>query len=287
MDTAPETALAWITGANGLIGHELVQSAPLHAGHYAARALSRQTVDLLDAPRVAELFRREKPALLIHCAAISRNPVCDADPALAHRANVGVTGELTALAAEIPLVFFSTDLIFDGSKGAYIEEDSPNPLSVYGETKILAEQMVRQHPRHLIIRLSLTGGISMARNRAFNEEMKIAWQQGKTLTLFTDEYRCASASPVIARAVWELIQKEARGTFHLCFSEKLSRYEIGQALAAKHPELTPRIQPASRKDYKGPPRPADTSMINTKAQQLLSFELPKFSDWLRQDHSGF
>lgn len=213
--------------------------------------------------------------------------MCEADPKLAHRTNVEATRQLAELAAEIPFIFFSTDLVFDGTKGAYVEEDAPNPLSIYGETKALAEQVVRQHPKHLIVRISLTGGTSRAGDRGFNEEMKNAWRAGKSLNLFTDEYRCPSSAPVIARAVWELAAKKARGILHLCFPERLSRYEIGMAVAAKHPELDPKIIGGSRRDYKGPPRPADTSMLNTKAQALLSFALPRFSNWLQEDRSGF
>jgi dTDP-4-dehydrorhamnose reductase len=285
--TPSRTKIAWITGAHGLIGNELVQSASRFSNGLATRGLARDTVDLLDHRAVTDLFHRERPALVIHCAAISRSPVCDADPKLAHRTNVELTGQLAELASEIPFVFFSTDLIFDGTKGAYVEEDPPNPLSVYGETKALAEELVRRHPQHLIVRLSLTGGISLARNRAFNEEMKNAWRAGKALNLFTDEYRCPSAAPFIARAVWDLILKGARGTFHVCFSERMSRYDLGLALAAKHPELTPKIIATSRRDYQGPPRPPDTCMLNTRAQQLLSFPLPGFSEWLRNDTSGF
>ena len=276
----------WITGAKGLIGNELVRSAEQHSGVHV-RGLSRDVVDLLDTVAVADLFRRSPPALVIHCAAINKHPVCESDPDFAHRSNVGVTQQLAELASGVPFVFFSSDLIFDGTKGSYVEEDAPKPLSVYGETKARAEEIVRRHPRHLILRISLTGGQSPGGVRGFNEEMKNAWREGRSMNLFTDEYRCVSAASVLARAVWELVAKDARGTFHLCFPERLSRYEIGIAVAAKHPGLNPKITAGSRRDYQGPPRPEDTSMLNARAQALLSFQLPRFTDWIREDRSGF
>jgi dTDP-4-dehydrorhamnose reductase len=281
-----ERPLVWITGARGLIGNELVRSAPECAPQLNARGLTRQAVDLLDEQAVAGLFARERPGLIIHCAAVSRNPICEAEPKLAHRTNVGVTKLLVELAADIPFLFFSTDLVFDGTKGGYVEEDAPNPLSVYAETKVLAEEAVRKHSQHIIARISLTGGKSPTGDRGFNEEMKNAWRAGKTLSLFIDEYRCPGSADVIARAVWELASKNARGTFHLCFAERLSRYDIGHALAAKHPELNPRIIAGSRKEYTGPPRPADTSM-NCAKVRLLSFQLPRFREWLAADQTGF
>lgn len=279
--------LAWITGAGGLIGNELVKTAPHFAPQFIPRGLGRKQVDLLDFEAVAALFRLERPVLIIHCAALSQFTTCEADPVLAKKANVEMTAHLLALASDIPFVFFSTDLIFDGLKGTYIEEDAPNPLSIYGRTKAAAEDVVRQHPQHTIVRISLTGGHSPRGNRGFNEEMKNAWRAGKSLNLFTDEFRCPSSADVISRAVWELVNKNARGTFHLCGAERLSRYDIGHLLAAKHPDLNPKIVSSSRKDYHGPPRPPDTAMNCAKAQNFLSFELPRFSDWLALDKSGF
>lgn len=282
-----ERALAWVTGAHGLIGSELVRSASRFAPSFLARGLCRADVDLLETEAVAELFRKERPQLLIHCAAIAQFPVCQSNPELAQRVNVGVTRQLLRIAADIPFIFLSTDLVFDGEKGNYVEGDSLNPLSIYGRTKAEAEDQVREHECHTVLRLSLTGGHSQKKNRGFNEEMKNAWRAGTELNLFVDEFRCPSSAEVIARAIWEVAAKRARGTFHLCGRERLSRYQIGQLLAQKHPELQPKINQTSRKTYQGPPRPPDTSMNCAKVQKLLSFELPRFSDWIARDTTGF
>jgi dTDP-4-dehydrorhamnose reductase len=277
----------WVTGAGGLIGNELLRTAAESIRARPARGLAHAELDLLDFHAVERLFRSEQPSAIIHCAAISRSVQSQDAPDLARRVNVDATARLMELAREIPFIFFSTDLVFDGAKGNYLEEDAPHPLSAYAETKVAAEAAVRRHPRHCIVRISLTGGSSPRGNRGFNEEMKNAWREGKTLDLFADEFRCPIAAPVVARAVWELLDQGAAGTFHLCGAEKLSRYQIGRLLAERHPELNPRIRAASRAEYKGPPRPPDTSLNCEKVQRLLSFPLPRFSEWLRQDRSGF
>ncbi len=279
--------LAWITGAGGLIGHELVQLAGSYCPGLRARGISRQEFDLLDFRAAEALFRAERPSVLIHCAAISRSVDSQGAPDLAHRVNVEATAHLTQLAAEIPFLFFSTDLVFDGAKGNYVESDPVNPLSKYAETKAAAEEIVRQHPLHCIVRISLTGGNSPKGDRGFNEEMKNAWRQGKALNLFVDEFRCPAAAPVIARAVWDLVKSRATGTFHVCGAERLSRYDIGNLLAGRHPELNPKIVAGSRAEYQGPPRPPDTSMNCAKAQKILTFPLPRFTEWLAGDRSGF
>jgi dTDP-4-dehydrorhamnose reductase len=116
--------LAWITGANGLIGNYLVQTAPRFAPRWRVRALTRADFDLLDFATVRREFSKDQPQLIIHCAAITVVSEAQKNPALARRVNVEVTKLLAELAAEIPLVFFSTDLVFDGRRGNYAETDA-------------------------------------------------------------------------------------------------------------------------------------------------------------------
>src|SRR5216683_270886 len=113
----------WITGAGGLIGNYLVQTAPQFAADWQVIGLNRTKLDLTDYRAVGKKFRADKPGLVIHCAALSKSPACQANPALARKLNVEVTEHLGELAAEIPFIFFSTDLVFDGRKGNYRETD--------------------------------------------------------------------------------------------------------------------------------------------------------------------
>ena len=185
-------------------------------------------------------FRLQNPQLIIHCAALSKSPECEANPALARKLNVEVTALLAELAADIPLVFLSTDLVFDGRTGNYDETAPVNPLSVYAETKAAAEQVVLANPKHTVIRTSLNGGTSPTGDRGFNEQMRRAWQAGQTLRLFTDEFRSPIPAEVTARAIWELAAQNKPGLYHVAGSERLSRWQIGQLLAARWPELKPR-----------------------------------------------
>ena len=272
--------LAWITGAGGLIGSYLQRTAP---ACWTISPLTRHDLDLTDRSAVEKRFRDERPALVIHSAALSKSVACEKDPPLARKLNVEVTGHLAALSADIPLFFFSTDLVFDGKRGNYDEASPVNPLSVYGHTKAEAEQIVLRNPRHTVIRTSLNAGISPTRDRGFNEEMRAAWESGRTLNLFVDEFRCPIPAVVTARAVWELADQRATGLFHVAGAERLSRVDIGHALAARWPQLTPRIKAGSLNDYSGPPRSPDTSLNCAKAQALLSFPLRRFTQWLREN----
>ena len=243
-------------------------------------ALTRDRLELTDAAVVRAAFRLQSPQLIIHCAAITSSPECEANPALAHKVNVEVTALLAELAADIPLFFMSTDLVFDGRIGCYDETAPVNPLSLYAATKVAAEQIVLANPRHTVIRTSLNGGTSPTGDRGFNEQTRRAWQGGRTVRLFTDEYRSPIAAEVTARAIWELAALNRPGLYHVAGSERLSRWQIGQLLAARWPELKPGIEPSSLKEYTGAPRSPDSSLNSAKAQALLSFRLPGLKDWL-------
>jgi dTDP-4-dehydrorhamnose reductase len=272
--------LVWITGANGLIGNYLVQTAPRFAPRWRVRGLARNDFDLLDFKTVEREFKKDQPRIIIHCAAISVVAEAQKNPALAKKINVEVTKILAELATEIRFVFFSTDLIFDGTKGNYLENDLPNPLHLYGETKIAAEEIVLRNPKHLIVRTSINGGISRAGNRGFNEQLKLSLQNSSGMKLFTDEFRSPIFAGETARAVWELVEKNCAGIFHVAGAEKLSRFQIGELLLKRWPEIKTKIEVGSAKDFPGPPRALDTSLDISKAQKILSRPLLKFSDWL-------
>lgn len=279
-DTSDARPLAWITGSAGLIGNQLLHLAASLAPGWRVRGLARADLDLTNWNAVRNAFQTDHPRLVIHCAALSQSPACQADPELAHRVNVEGTRFLAGLAEEIPLVFFSTDLVFGGRQGNYCETAEPNPLSVYAQTKVLAERIVLSNSRHTVIRTSLNGGASPRGNRGFNEELRNAWEAGRPVHLFVDEFRSPIAACETARAVWELAVAGVAGIYHVAGAERLSRYEIGQLLSARWPHLRPQVIPGTLKAYQGAPRPPDTSLDCSKAQAILSFRLPKFSHWL-------
>ena len=244
------------------------------------RGLTRDCLDLLDFATVGCEFQKDKPQLVIHCAALTAVAEAQANPALARRINVEVTKLLAELAAEVRFIFFSSDLVFDGRKGNYFETDATNPLHIYGETKAAAEQIILKNPRHLVVRTSLNAGVSRTGNRGLNEQLRLALQAGQGMTLFTDEFRCPIPAVETARAVWELANKSCTGLFQVAGAEKLSRWQIGQLLVERRPELAAKIRPGSARDFPGPPRALDTSLNIARVQKILSAPLPGLSEWL-------
>jgi dTDP-4-dehydrorhamnose reductase len=272
--------LTWITGAGGLIGNYLVQTAPKFASTASIRSLTRAELELSDFGAVRTAFKRDSPQLVIHCAALAHTPTCEKNPALARKMNVEVTAVLAELAADVPFIFFSTDLVFDGLAGNYDESAAVNPLSVYAKTKVEAERIVLANPKHTVLRTSLNFGKSLTGERAFNEQMRRAVERGETLQLFVDEFRCPIPAAETARAVWELAALNKPGLYHVAGSERLSRVQIGQLLAKHWSDLQVKMEPGSIQDFRGLPRSPDTSLNCAKIQKLLSLPLPRFSEWL-------
>ncbi|MBX3732076.1 MAG: SDR family oxidoreductase [Verrucomicrobiae bacterium] len=278
MDAA--TSAVWITGAGGLIGSHLARLAARALPGRRILPLARPDLDLTDTGAVARRFQQDQPGIVLHCAALSRSPACQADPARARELNVEVPRRLIRLSAELLFVFFSTDLVFDGTTGNYREEDTPRPLLVYGETKAAAEAIVQTHPAHLVIRTSVNAGDSPTGDRGFDEELRNAWKSGREVPLFDDEFRAPIAAPETARAVLDLVRAGARGIYHVAGSERMSRWEMGDLLAARHPDLQPRIRRTSLKNFQGFPRPADVTLDVSKVAAAVGRPMPRFRDWL-------
>jgi len=283
LDVTAEEGRVWVTGAGGLIGSYIVRLAPLYAPNFTIIPLSRADLDLTDLAAVERKFKADRPRLIIHCAAMSKTPDCQANPAGARRINIEATARLAELAGAADFIFFSTDLVFDGRKGNYVETDPINPLSVYGETKAAAEAMVTRNARHIVLRTSLNSGASPSGKSGYNEQFRSAWAEGKTLRLFDDEYRSPISAAATARAVWELAARPRGGIWHLAGAERLSRVQIGQLLAVRHPELNARQESCSLREYQGAPRPADTSLNCSKLQEHLTFRLPGLTEWLQEN----
>jgi dTDP-4-dehydrorhamnose reductase len=284
--TSAAPVRVWITGAGGLIGSALLQTASTSVPGWQTYGTTRHDGNLADATSARTIFHTLQPDVIIHCAGMTQAAACERDPAQARTLNVEMTARLVELADKVRtvrIVFFSTDLVFDGRAGQYDETADANPLNIYGETKVQAERLVLTNPLHTVIRTSLNGGVSPSGDRGFNEDLRRAWQAGRTVNLFTDEFRCPIHARVTARAVWALIEQNHAGLYHIAGTERLSRWQIGRLVAQRWPQLNPTLAPVSRLTYTGPPRPADTSLNCARVQQLLPFTLPGFTEWLQSN----
>jgi dTDP-4-dehydrorhamnose reductase len=269
-----------VTGSGGLIGSHIVRLLhKTYAGQCRVIGLTRQMLNLTDELAVRGWFETTTPSVVIHCAAITNNPDCEKDPSQSILLNVSSCQWIFESVPDAWVCHFSTDLVFDGQKGNYVESDPIHPIGIYAETKAESERIAQQHPRACIVRTSLNAGTSPTGNRGFNEKLRHAWAAAQELKCFTDEYRCPIPAEVTARVVVELLKKQATGIFHVAGSDRMSRYEIAQLIAANWQAINPKIIPGSLAEYSGPPRSPDCSLVCRKVERILPFSLPGFKSW--------
>jgi dTDP-4-dehydrorhamnose reductase len=283
-----------VTGASGQLGAYLLRH--LQTSGATVEAWSGRSegvlfgahlrpIDLGDPGAVAAAFRAANPDVVLHAGAMARLSDCHRAPERATRVNAGGSRTLAELAtARARLLLVSTDLVFDGEKGAYREEDAPSPLSVYGATKVAAERAVLAAPRGVVARVSLLFGPSLAGRPSFFTEQAEALRAGRPVTLFADEWRTPLGLAAAARALVELALFEYTGLLHVGGPERLSRVEMGRWLA-EHLGADPAvIRPARREDVPAPePRPRDVSLDSSRWRSLFpATPWPSFREALEE-----
>ncbi|MFA6449172.1 MAG: SDR family oxidoreductase [bacterium] len=283
-----------ITGANGFVAGSVMWHAggewEVHAVDRADIAINRggvnpHKIELTDAARLKELFGEVKPDAVIHAAAMADIDFCEANKEIAEAVNVGVTREIArnCAACGARLVAISTDTVFGGTKGMYREEDPPEPLNFYAETKVKAERIVAaETPGAAMPRLSLVVGLPFTGGgNSFLSRMIASMEQGKEVGVPDEEIRTPVDVITLGHALLELAGNDYAGLIHLSGGTRLNRYEMSlliadrlgfpqSLVAAKNPSGIPGRAP----------RPLDASMDNSKARATLKTPFLSFADEL-------
>ncbi len=261
-----------ITGGTGYLGRALIRQASFRGLKVAATFHAQPPsptsdvawyhLDLREPAAIRSLIRDVRPTVIIHTA------FRQYDPDL-----MAVTGEgagyVAEAAAEVGarLIHLSSDVIFDGEKvGAYTEEDTPNPITDYGQAKARAEALVqRHHPAAAIVRTSLIYGFEpIDRHSAF----ALAIARGeRSERLFRDELRCPVFVEDLATALLDLAQSDYYGVINFAGAETLSRYEWGRLLAQAH-GLDPDRIVGGFSAESPTPRPRNCALDISRARQL-------------------
>lgn len=232
-----------VTGASGLLGLNLALEAAREHTVFATvnrntlntSAFSVLQVDLLAPGAVERLLDQTQPEWVIHCAALANLDACEANPALAEQLNTELPRKLAVYVAKggARLVHVSTDAIFDGQRGDYSEEDSPNPLGVYAQTKLGGERAVTgANPDAIIARVNFYGW-SLTGKRSLSEFFFYNLQAGKPVLGFNDVYFCPLLTNDLAHILIKMLEKGLGGIYHVVSSECISKYNFGVALAHK------------------------------------------------------
>ncbi len=267
-----------VTGISGFLGWHIaehVQNDFELLGIYNTtkpnlKNIQLEQLDLTDNQSVTNFLKKYQPDAILHLAANSNPNDCEQNPA-SQVINVDVTVSLAKYSASqnIPFLFTSTDLVFEGEHAPYYTTDTPNPIMKYGKQKLEAEQKVlKVYPKAIIARMPLMYGLPKNGLGFMNAWLKNL-QAGKNIYCFTDEYRTATYGGDAAQGVFALLKNNASGIFHLGGSERMSRFAFANQMAAHFGLDKNLIIPSLQKDVNMPAkRPADVSLVSNKAFTL-------------------
>lgn len=281
-----------VTGASGLLGINLaVETAKQYEviGVINTQTLSRTpfqllTAELLAKDAFAEILDKVQPDWVIHCAALANLDECEDDPAFAELMNAILPGEIARVCYnKTRLLHISTDAVFDGSRIDVTEDDEPNPLSVYGRTKLSGEWAVMEaNPDAIIARVNLFGW-SLKGKRSLAEWFFYNMQAGKAVKGFTDVCFKPMLANHLTQVLLDLLEANQSGIYHVVGTNCISKYDFGLAIAQECNLDESLISPVSVIDFGLKAARANNLCLNTnKVEKVLHRSLPEFSTGVKQ-----
>lgn len=227
-------------GATSLLGFHLATMFPktvlpfISPGNTAKAVRQWPALQLHDSVWVAEVFQRTQPDVLLYCHAVCDVSKCEASPGWAYEMNVQQLDRvMVALPAHTRLVYVSSDHVFGGD-GVYSEESIPSPISVYGRTRVEAEQLVLKRPGSLVIRTGLGIGESPDGRTGHLDWLRYRTKCKLPITIIKDEYRSVVWQGDLAPRVMQLAQSLESGIRHVASTRAVSRVELANFLITEY-----------------------------------------------------
>jgi dTDP-4-dehydrorhamnose reductase len=275
---------AVLIGANGQLGSDLMK---IFSG-WDLVGKTHCDLDIGDLERVREVLSHTKPDAVINTAAFNRVDDCEDDPEKAFSANAYGARNLARVCADFncALMHISTDYVFGGEKTSpYTEDDAPNPLSVYGVSKLAGEYFVRNIcPKHFVVRTSGLYGAAGSRGKGGNfvDTMIRLAREGKPIRVVDDQVLTPSYTKDLAQGLKELVQTEAYGVYHITNRGQCSWQEFAAKtflLLGLNPDFRPTTTEALGLKAR---RPAYSVLARAKLKQLGIEDMPPWDDALKR-----
>jgi dTDP-4-dehydrorhamnose reductase len=276
---------AAVIGANGQLGTDITGELE---GRYLVRSLTHPDIEIGNSESCRRVLEAIRPDLVINTAAFHNVPKCESEAEQAFRINALGPKSLAELSEEIgfDLVHFSTDYVFDGTKQApYVEDDLPNPLSVYGVTKLAGEHFARNYSRRsYVIRVAGIYGRVPSRakgNSNFVTTMIRLAREKPEVRVVDDEIVSPTPTEAIARNLLPLLETQAYGLYHMACEGQCSWYEFARIIFDTLDLKTP-LYPCKAADFPSPVRrPPYSALKNAALENLNLNQMPRWDDALR------
>ncbi|MBN1230601.1 MAG: SDR family oxidoreductase [Anaerolineales bacterium] len=284
-----------ITGASGLLGLNLaLQALDQYQVFGIANSDFPQTdlfeirdINLLNERAVDQMLDWAKPDLLIHCAAIANVDFAEKNPELAQQLNADLPGEIARTASQrgVRMLHISTDMVFDGLRGGYSEEDIPNPQNVYSRTKLAGENAVLESSSDAVVSRVNFYGWSMAGSRSLVEFFYNNLSAENRINGFDDVTFCPTFVGHLGQALLALLEGGHKGLFHTVSPQVVSKYDFGVAVARQFGFDEALITPISVADAGlVAARSPHLEMDSSKLSRALGAPLPGLDEGLNLLH---
>ena len=272
-----------VTGASGLLGSYLVRALKQMRGEVTFVGRTRVPAgdarwvkcDLTDDRQVHELIAGRSPRLVVHAAALTNVDLCETDPELATAVNSSAAARLARLTSDVGgrFVLISTDSVFDGRRGDYVETDDPAPLNMYARSKLDGERGVAAVANHLVLRTNFFG--RSERGSGLADWLLRELAAGRPVVGFEDVLFSPLDAATLATLTLELAHTNLRGTLHVGASDAVSKFAFARLVAEAYGFDAGLVRPGRLSDAAlGAPRPLNTSLNSAKATSVLGRELP-------------
>ena len=266
-----------ITGANGQLGYDFQRLFDEIKKEYIATDIN--DLDITDIEKVREFVKNKDISLIINCAAYNNVDKAEDEPELCKKLNTFAPRDLGAVANEIgaDYITYSTDFVFDGKKKTpYTEEDIPNPLSVYGKTKLEGEKEVfKVKSDSFVVRTSWVFGVA---NNNFNKQV-ISWSKSKEeLSIVDDQVSSPTYSKDLAYYSWELIKTKKYGLYHLSNDGEASKYDQAKYVLDKI-SWQGKLNRVKTKDFNLKAKRAEyTKLDSSKLEKVINIKISSWQD---------
>lgn len=281
-----------ITGGSGLLGATLAQTACFDYQVIATHRSNPVSIpncqmeflDITNAEAVEALISSVRPRVIIHTAALTGVDYCEQHPKAAYAVNVLGTANIarSATRANAHVIYVSTDYVFDGTAGGYDEEAAPNPVNVYGSSKLAGERAVMDLcTSWTIVRTTFYGPNPFGKKGYF--ERIIGGLRDKTIrSAPVNAFFSPLPVHILSQAILELARQRRTGIYHVAGREKCSRYDfIVKTAHAFGLDATTTIKPVALTNSESQARrPQDTSLNISKALRELNIHLPDVEEGL-------
>ena len=224
--------------------------------------------------QLSPLIKDLEPDIVVNTVAYPNVDFCETHHDEANLLHVLITNDLVSICKEIssPLVYFSTDAVFDGTKSLkYSEDDEPSPLSYYGKTKLEAEKILLEVNENIVLRTTVVYDWHI-RSRFTNWVLKNL-KQGNKITAFTDQINTPTLASDISKSLFTLLEKNNYGLFHCSGKTCLSRYDFAIKLADYFGYSKKLIIPTISKNTQVAPRPENGCLDSSKLENSTNFHL--------------